>query len=141
MGEGLQGFAEAHVVGEDAMQAVAGEELHPAETRELIVAQRGLHSGGWIDGFDAGKILEFRGELGEVRRRFEAHAIEACKGGGVERVEFGFIRKLRIDQRREVMEYAPHAADWQFQRVAIRQWRVDVAGVRAVEGFLEEIAF
>ena len=141
MGEGLQGFAEAHVVGEDAVQAVAGEKLHPVETCELIVAQRGVHAGGWIDGFDAGEILEFRGELGEVRRRFDAEALEAGEGGGVERVEFGSIRKLRIDERGEVMEDAAHAADRQFQRVAIRQWRVDVAGVRAVEGFLEEIAF
>jgi hypothetical protein len=32
VGEGLQGFAESHVVREDAVQAVAREKLHPMET-------------------------------------------------------------------------------------------------------------
>ena len=41
VGEGLEGFAEAHVVGENAVQPVGGEKLQPAESFELIVAQFG----------------------------------------------------------------------------------------------------
>ena len=58
---------------------------------------------------------------------------------GVERMDLGFLRKLRVDERREVLEDAAHAADGEFQRVAIGQRRVDVSVVRAVEGFLQKI--
>ena len=80
------------------MQAVAGEELHPAEAGELVVAQGGVHSGGRIHRLDAGEVLEFCGESGEVRRGFEAHAFEDGQPGGVERVELCSIRKLRVDE-------------------------------------------
>jgi hypothetical protein len=83
---------------------------------------------------------EFRGELGEVRRRIDAEPSSPARVAASSAWSL-VRRKLRIDQRGEVMEDAAHAADRQLQRVAIRQWRVDVAGVRAVEGFLEEIAF
>ena len=45
---------------EDAVQAMAREELHPAETRELVVAQRGIHACSRIDWRDAREVAELR---------------------------------------------------------------------------------
>ena len=121
------------------MQPVAGEELHPVESRELIVAQRGAEAGGGRDVVDAGEVLQFSRQLLEVRRRIDAKSSQACERGGVEGVETGFVRKFRVDQRGEVLEDFPNASDRQLQRVAIRQRGVDVAIVRPVECFLQEI--
>ena len=142
VGEGLQGFAEAHVIGQDAVQAVAREELHPAETGELIVAQRRLHAGGAAPPL---RCRRNRCSLAASSARsgggVDAQALQSGERGGVQRVQPRLVGKLRVDERREVVEDAAHAADRQAQRVAIGQRRVDMAGVRAVEGFLEEIAF
>ena len=53
----------------------------------------------------------------------------------------GAVRELRIDECREVLEDFPHAADGKLKRVAIRERRIDVAVVRAVQRFLQEIIF
>ena len=123
------------------MQAVAGEKLHPAETGELIVAQRRAHPGGRIDGLDTGEILELGGQLGEVRRRLDTQSLQPGQRGGVQRMQLGSGGKLRIDERREMVEDPAHPPDRQAQRVAIGQRRIHITGVRALEGFLEEVAF
>ena len=68
VGEGLQGFAEAHVIGEDAVQAVVGEKLEPAETIELIGPELGPDGGGKLGGRQAADVAqiaaEFRQRLG-----------------------------------------------------------------------------
>ena len=66
VGEGLEGFAEAHVVGEDAVEVVAGEELHPAEAGELV--DRGAWPAGRRDRFggDALEVADAVGEGGEL---------------------------------------------------------------------------
>ena len=141
MGEGLQGFAEAHVIGEDAVQAVAGEKLHPVKTGELIVAQGGMHARVGRNGLDAGKVVELGGELCEVRRGFETKAFEPGERCGIQCVEARFFGKLGINQRSEMMQDAAHAADREFQGISIRQRCVDITEIRAVEGFLQKIAF
>ena len=138
--ERLKGFSKAHVIGENPVQAMAGEELHPVESGELIVAQRGPQAAGGRHGIDAGKVLELACEFLEVRRGVDAQPAEAGEGSGVERVEPRLVGEFRVDQRGEVIEDFPHAADGQLERVAVRQRRVDVAIIGAVEGFLEEIA-
>ena len=45
VGQGLQGFAQAHVVGQNAAQAVHAQELQPVQALLLVGAQAGLHAG------------------------------------------------------------------------------------------------
>ena len=120
---------------------MAGEKLHPVETGELIDAQRGLQAGGGWHRIDSRKIFEFSGQRRKVRGGGDTQAFETGERRGIQRVETGFIRKPRVDQRGEVLQDFPHAANGEFQCITIRQRRVDVAVVRAVEGFFEKIVF
>ena len=52
-GQCLQGFAQAHVVGENATETVRGEVSEEVEALELVGAQLRRHAGGQI-GRDAG---------------------------------------------------------------------------------------
>ncbi len=85
MRDGLRGFAEAHVIGEEAAEAVAGEMLQPVHAMALIGAQ--VDAEGFRDldgddfrlaaealdiGFDGGRVLPARGE----------HVLEFEHGGG-----------------------------------------------------------
>ena len=45
-GEGLQGFAEAHVVGEDAAETIFGEESEEVKALVLVGAEIGEEAGG-----------------------------------------------------------------------------------------------
>ena len=58
MGEGLDGLAEAHVVGKDAAEAVPAEELEPSEALELVGAEVAFKGFGR---FYRGNLVE-RGE-------------------------------------------------------------------------------
>jgi len=103
VGEELDGFAQAHVVGEDAAEGVFAKELEPGEAVELVGAEGGVQSGGGreagdalIGGQAAGEGAEFlsalplaqAGEIDEFGGP-EARDPEAIadEGGGV--VEFG----------------------------------------------------
>ena len=46
VGQGLQGFAQAHVVGQDAVQPRAAQELQPVQALLLVGAQAGVHALG-----------------------------------------------------------------------------------------------
>ncbi len=141
MSDGLEGFAEAHVVGEDAVEAVSGEELHPAEAVGLVVAQGGLEDGGCGEGLEALEVGEFLGEFVDFVRRIDAEAVEAGEGGGVEGVEAGFAGEFRVDEGGEVAEDAADTAGGELEGVAIGEGGVDVAGIGAVEGFFEKVVF
>ena len=65
VGEGLDGFAEAHVVGEDAVEAVGGEELEPAVAFRLIGSELGAEGIGDFRRRQGGDVLEAVAELGE----------------------------------------------------------------------------
>ena len=62
--DGLEGFAEAHLVGEDAAEAVAVEVPEPGDADLLVGAKQGVERG-----CDGGG-----GELGQVSKRFAAGA-------------------------------------------------------------------
>ena len=85
VGDGLQGFTEAHVVGEDAVEFVAGEELHPVEAGGLVLAELGLDAGGLRNLLDAGKVGELRGEFGEAFGGLDAKFLGGRDGGGGDR--------------------------------------------------------
>ena len=99
VGERLLRFPQAHVIREDSVQPVAGEELHPVKSRELIVAQGRLKATRRRHRIDPGKILQLRGQLREVRWRIDPQPAESRERCGVERVEPRLVGELRIDQR------------------------------------------
>ena len=88
VGEGLQGFAEAHVIGEDAVQAVVGEKLEPAETIELIVAELGPDGGGQHGGRQAADVAQIAAEFRQRAGGFGAlDGQRVGHAGGAESVE------------------------------------------------------
>jgi hypothetical protein len=46
VGQRLQGFAQAHVVGQNAGQPMGAQKLQPVQALLLVGAQAGLHAGG-----------------------------------------------------------------------------------------------
>ena len=54
----LRGFAQAHLVGEHAAEAVAGEVVEPGDTEVLIRAERGGERGGQRSGLERGEIAQ-----------------------------------------------------------------------------------
>jgi len=88
--ESLDGFAEAHVVGEDAAETIRGKMREKVETFRLVRAERGLESGGkcgWWDGGESGGAgAEGGGERGILPREGvgfggELEGVEAVRGG------------------------------------------------------------
>ena len=137
--ERLQGFSQPHVVGQNPVQPMAREKLHPAKSRKLVVTQgRAQSLGGW-HGLDAGKIPQFRREFGKVGRCVDAKIAKPRKGRGVKGMNPCFRRKFRINQRRKMMQNAPHSPDRKLQRIAVRQGRVNVPEIRPIKGLLKKI--
>ena len=89
MSEGLDGFAEAHVIGEDAVKLVLAEELKPAKAIELIGPEVGSKLLRWIDFREAGDVAELAAEFGEGAQGFGVVERELLGyGGGGEAVDF-----------------------------------------------------
>lgn len=98
VGESLDGFTQAHVVGEDTAEVEFAEELDPAEAVELVGAQFGAESEGWGEGSGLGGLAEAMGEglemgmgfpmpiggLGKVAELDGAEAMDGDATGGVE---------------------------------------------------------
>jgi len=89
-GEGLDGFAETHIVGEDAAEAVGGEMGEEVVSFFLIRAKRGAEFGGngrgRCGGEGLGAFAERRGEAGvlgfeEVGFGGELEGVDAVGGG------------------------------------------------------------
>ena len=81
-------FAEAHVIGEDAVERVAGEELHPVEAIELVVAEVGLEGFWWIGSGEVGDVFEGVAEGGKVFEGLTGvHFKDVGEGSGLEAVE------------------------------------------------------
>ena len=53
-GQGLQGFAEAHIVGEDSAELVAPEKHQPVKTSLLVGPKGGQNADGERNGVDGG---------------------------------------------------------------------------------------
>jgi hypothetical protein len=62
-GEDLDGFSQAHVVGEAGAEAGAGAEPEPVEPLRLIGPQGGAQSGGRRGGFGGGEASQGGGEF------------------------------------------------------------------------------
>lgn len=88
MAKCLEGFAQAHVVGEDAVEGMAGEKLHPMKAIGLVVPQFGgdrFWDGGFGQGGDA---FEFAPQFGESTEGVRSVDIEAFgEVGGLDPVE------------------------------------------------------
>jgi hypothetical protein len=61
VGDGLGGFAEAHVVGEEGAEAVFAQMLEPVDAVLLVGAEFGLEAGGDGDRGDGGAVAEAGG--------------------------------------------------------------------------------
>lgn len=69
--EGLEGFAEAHFVGEDAAEVVVVEIPEPSDTEALIRAEEGVELGGEGGGREGGEVAEGGGTLAPGGRGLE----------------------------------------------------------------------
>lgn len=98
MGEGLDGFTEAHIVGEDATEVELAKELDPTQAIDLVGTQGGAEPEGRGDGSGLGRLPESIGEgfeigmgfplpiggLGKVAELDGAEAMDGEATGGVE---------------------------------------------------------
>ena len=64
-GQDLDGFPEAHVIGEASVKAEHSQEIEPAEAVALIGAERSDESFGWIDGLNGFESAELVADFGE----------------------------------------------------------------------------
>ena len=63
MRQRLRGFAQPHIVGQDAGQALFAQILQPGQTFALVGPQFQPQPLGRLDGFDAALMLQLTGEL------------------------------------------------------------------------------
>ena len=88
MREGLQGFSEAHVIGENAVKTVVGEKLQPAEAIDLIMAEIRLDGGRHLGGRQTFDVAQIAAELGKRAGGFRAFDGERVgHAGGAETIE------------------------------------------------------
>jgi len=132
VGEGLEGFAETHVIGEYPVEAVAGEELHPLEAVFLVIAESGSDLAGCLDLLDLGEIREPLLEFFQTFRRIDPQALQSRQRRDIKGVDAGFSEKLRVNESGEMAQDAAHAADGQLQRVTVFQRRINEAAVGPV---------
>ncbi|MNR18914.1 hypothetical protein D3C85_1356700 [compost metagenome] len=87
--QGLQGLAQAHVVGEDAADLQLAQRLHPAQTLQLVVAQFGVQPGRRLHRL-LRQLLQTPGELAQ------AFATLPVQGGDL--VQLGETRRIGLAQ-------------------------------------------
>ena len=98
VGEGLQGLAKAHIIGEDPVESVASEELHPVEAIKLVVAEIRLNRFGWLGPGKGRDVFEIFAEGGEILEGLAGvHFKDVREGGGLEAVE-GFLRRIGAEE-------------------------------------------
>ena len=81
VGQGLQRFSQAHVVGQDAAQALGAQKLQPVQPLLLVRAQAGMHTGRQGHLGDGAGALELLHQ-GLQRRRTLPHRALAQGGTG-----------------------------------------------------------
>ena len=87
MGQGLEGFPEAHVIGEDAMEAVREKKLHPLVAFALVVAQLGTKTRRHGDTLDRREVAQLFLEFDDLARDLDRERFIAefpSEEGGVE---------------------------------------------------------
>lgn len=86
--EGLDRFAEPHIVGENAVEGMAGEKLHPVKAFKLVVPQGSLKGLGRLGLREFAEVVEAAAESGEVLEGLgRVHLEFIRKGGGLKTVE------------------------------------------------------
>ncbi len=108
MGEGLQGFAEAHVIGEDPVEAAGCEELQPIVAFQLVVAQGGLHPGRWLRFLRFLQFAQALGKFCQIGSGIEGELRFVGEIGGIDRVEEGLAG---IDEGSKLAKNTPQAVD------------------------------
>ena len=88
--ERLQRFAQAHVIGQNAVQAEFAQELHPRGTFALIIAQTGLQRLRRLDERDALEVLQLLRKGRKLRWSTNRQSIERSELRGTELVELQF---------------------------------------------------
>ena len=107
MGEGLDGFSEAHVVGENAMKAVGGEKLQPAVALCLIGPQLGAQAAGDLRRGQAGEMLEAVAQLREGAGglgRVEGKSIGHSRGGESVHAQRP-VRRLAVEEVADLLDH------------------------------------
>jgi hypothetical protein len=79
VGQRLQGFAQAHVVGQDAGQTVFAQKLQPVQALLLVGAQAGLHAGGHRHFGHFGAATQTLHHLAQVVRAFPHRAFALAR--------------------------------------------------------------
>jgi hypothetical protein len=80
--QGLQGLAEAHVVGQQGADAGVAQQAQPVDAAALVVAQARLEAVRQRGGFDVGEVADERAQTGELRRRRGVERVAQRGGGG-----------------------------------------------------------
>ena len=124
MGEGLHGFAQTHVVREDAGQLVCAEKLQPVKALLLIGPQSGVESGRRRDRFDAVETAQAPAELTQFGVAEPTPVRFARQFGGAEFVQAQpalSVERVGIEQFEQHTEHLAGAAGRERKSSAIRQ--------------------
>ncbi len=105
-GEGLEGFSQSHVVGEDATEAERVEKCQPREPQLLIAAEGRLKSGGGVDRFDPLEVAQFLREGFEFIEPFPLNRLALVEGDemgivGVDDEGAACVGIEKLEDRRE----------------------------------------
>ena len=109
--QGLDGLAQAHVVGEDAAQAVGVQERQPVQALLLVVPQRGLQPGGRRHGPGRGQVLHGADALlppGRLRRD-HAQGGQLVPPAALELVDADGAPAVRVGQAPGLLDELPEA--------------------------------
>ena len=139
VGESLQGFSEAHVVGKDTVEIVSGEEAHPFHAGFLVVAELGEKAFGLFEmAFVLLVFFEAGAELDEFGGRVDGEGFVVEERGGIERVKRGCFR---VGQRGEVVEDGAKSSGGDLEGAATG--KVDEVGFVVFEilELVERVAF
>jgi len=130
VGEGLEGFSEAHVIGEDAVEFVLGEEVHPFGAGFLVVAEFGFEALGRGEFFGGGFFFtESFAEVFEFGGGIDGEGFGFKKSGGVDGVKGG---RFGISEGGEVVEDGAETAGGDLKSAT--GWEIDEMGLVVIEG-------
>jgi hypothetical protein len=89
MGQGLDGLAEAHVVGQDAAEAVFAQELHPRQAGALVGAQLGMQARRHLDLAHALEGVQLASQFAQALAAHPAHLRRLLQLGQARGVQLG----------------------------------------------------
>jgi len=132
VGESLESFSEAHVIGQDAVEVIVREGLHPFDSGLLVGAKGGLEAFGRLIvgglGFGAG---DAGSEFFELGWGIDGERGLFGEGGGVDGMKRGF---LGVGEGGEMVEDGAEATGGDFEgAAAVGVGEVDEVGVVVCE--------